>query len=480
MSLREHTLLFIDDMVIAERHGLSRVPSQAIKHPANPILRRQFPWEEGAVYIFGSVHREPTTGLFRMWYQAIDAQAGTAPGHMTICYAESDDGVSWRKPLMPLISYKNRKATNIVLGYSAYPGNPYCSSVVLDEEATNAGERYKMLVWYEQWTDQLSRFNGAASFYSADGLRWDVYPGAEPAIAIDVRVVDGEVQRGEGPNDANSVSPDRLDGQFVNWQVVRQFISKDKQVYARDLMAGSRLERVIAMQTSSDFVHWTEPRKIITPSDDDPDYVQFYGMGGFRYGNYWLGTLWMYYVHDQSMDLELALSRDGYHWTRPFPGRRLVCLGTAGAFDAGMIMSASAPVVVGDQIYIYYGGEDHRHDEAGYAEIGLATLPLDRWAGLQTGKRGFLRTVPFTFEGTALELNAYAHGGEICVALFNESGRPMPGYDVAQCVPVVGDQTHARLRWIGAADGDLSHLRGDRICIHCDIQNATLYSVSVV
>ena len=79
-------ILFIDDLAVASQHGLQRVPTPAVKHPDNPILYPTMPWEMGAVYIFGSVIKEPENGLFRMWYQAIDDAEATAPGHMTICY----------------------------------------------------------------------------------------------------------------------------------------------------------------------------------------------------------------------------------------------------------------------------------------------------------------------------------------------------------------------------------------------------------
>lgn len=478
MALREKTILFIDDAMIAEQQELALQPQAAIKHAANPVLSPTFAWEIGGVSIFGSVIREPETGLFRMWYQAIDQEDSHSPDHMTICYAESNDGIHWHKPLLDISGYRERKASNIVLGNAVYPGNPYCASVIRDDDAQNPDERYKMAVWYEQWTDGLAQFNGAATFHSPDGLHWRIYEGAKPYISVRIRVTPEEVRRYEGPNDVTCISPDKLDGQFVSWQVVRQYIAKDKRIHHRDLLATSGLERVLAMQTSSDFVHWTEPRKIIVPTSEDPDYLQFYGMGGFRYGNYWLGTLWTYYVHDQSMDLELALSRDGYHWTRPFPGHRLVSLGEAGAFDCGMIESATSPLVVGDEIYIYYGGSNHRHDEQGTAAIGLATLKIDRWAGLQTGRRGLLVTRPFTFNGTALTLNAYAHGGEVRAELLDEHGQTIPGFELERAMPVVGDHTAQRLAWEHGSD--MSALRGRRIAVRFEILNATLYAISQV
>ena len=495
MALRQSTMLFLDEAAIAGQSGLQRVFAPASTHPDNPIIRPTQSWEMGGIYTFGSIIREPDTGGFRMWYQAIDGGDISTAGHMSICYAESDDGVHWRKPLAPRMSHGHRKATNIVLGHSIYAGNPYCASVIRDADAPPA-ERYKMAAWFEQWSDRLSKFDGAASFHSPDGLHWQVYEGAEPFIEeVHWRpnppgyyTLDGEYwlpRQGEapaealyigGPNDASCISPDQLDGEYVHFQVMQRKAPEGKRSYERDLITGR--ERFIAMHTSPDFVHWSHPRTIIAPATEDPDYIQFYGMGGFRYGNYWLGVLWMYYVHDQSMDLELAISRDGRHWSRPFPGQRLVALGKDDAFDCGMIMSATAPVIAGDQIYIYYGGEDHRHDERGTAAIGLATLPLDRWAGMLAGRQGMLQTMPFGFQGEALELNAYAHGGEVFAEILDEEGRVLAGYDRDQSVPLVGDMTHGRLAWRSGAG--LSVLHGKKIAVRLIVHNATIYALTQV
>jgi len=494
MPMRERAILFIDDAAIESQAGLQRITHAARKHAGNPIIVPEHPWESGAVYIFGSVIREPADQLFRMWYQAIDREgSGATPQHMTICYAESNDGIHWRKPLLPIAPDRDRHTTNIVLGHNVYPGNPYCSSVIRDEGAP-AGERYKLAAWFEQWSDQLSKFNGAASFHSPDGLRWQVYEGAEPfipeirrkPIPPNYHCPDGAqwLPRSEdepmgpgfvgGPNDASCISPDKLDGEYVHYQVMQRNVADGKQSYERDLITGR--ERILAMHTSPDFVHWSHPRTIIEPAPDDPDYIQFYGMGGFRYGNYWLGTLWMYYVHDQTMDVELALSEDGRNWSRPFPGQRLLRLGNDGEFDCGMICSATSPLVVGDEIYIYYGGVNHRHDERGTSSIGLATLKLDRWAGLQTGRRGTLKTKPFVLDGMALMLNAYAHGGEIRAELVDEKGNVLPGFESDNCIPFVGDHTAMRLAW--TSGDDLSALIGRQVSIQFDICNAIIYSIS--
>ena len=77
--------LFVDDHLIAERDGVDLTLHQPTKHPANPVLRAEHPWESEGLAIYGTVMLTDT-GRFRMWHRA---QAGAR----RICYAESADGV---------------------------------------------------------------------------------------------------------------------------------------------------------------------------------------------------------------------------------------------------------------------------------------------------------------------------------------------------------------------------------------------------
>jgi hypothetical protein len=49
--------------------GLRRRLHQPQKHPANPVLRGETPWE-GQSPVLAHVLRDPASGRFRMWYRA--------------------------------------------------------------------------------------------------------------------------------------------------------------------------------------------------------------------------------------------------------------------------------------------------------------------------------------------------------------------------------------------------------------------------
>lgn len=47
--------LFFDDQVIAEMRNLERTVNQPVKHPQNPLLEREHPWEAFRVQVYGTV-----------------------------------------------------------------------------------------------------------------------------------------------------------------------------------------------------------------------------------------------------------------------------------------------------------------------------------------------------------------------------------------------------------------------------------------
>jgi len=59
--------LFLDDVVIENQTGLHRSFHRVKKHPKNPLVIPEKPWEGRSVLLYGGVVRDPTTKRFRMW-----------------------------------------------------------------------------------------------------------------------------------------------------------------------------------------------------------------------------------------------------------------------------------------------------------------------------------------------------------------------------------------------------------------------------
>ena len=81
--------LFVDDYLIAERQGLRRQLHQPDKHPANPVLVPEHPWEEPAL-VLAYCLRDKQTGRFRVWYRSRTSyEDGGRPYSWPNLYAES-------------------------------------------------------------------------------------------------------------------------------------------------------------------------------------------------------------------------------------------------------------------------------------------------------------------------------------------------------------------------------------------------------
>ncbi len=114
-------------------------------------------------------------GKYRLWYESylpfetLDEQAH-------ICYAESDDGASWKRPNLGIIEYRGSKENNLV--YS----NGHGASIFIDPTAMPA-ERYKM-IHLDKVPLQMVNGRQINAFLfgavSSDGIHWKRLP--EPVI----------------------------------------------------------------------------------------------------------------------------------------------------------------------------------------------------------------------------------------------------------------------------------------------------------
>lgn len=92
------TLLLVDDHSVLYRPGTERVATPLQRHEASPVIAgRDQPWEDAVAWT--SVYHDPVTGKPQLWYQAFtgDGMPERTQDCVT-CYAESDDGIVFRKP----------------------------------------------------------------------------------------------------------------------------------------------------------------------------------------------------------------------------------------------------------------------------------------------------------------------------------------------------------------------------------------------
>jgi hypothetical protein len=163
--------LFVDDFLIEKMTGKAE---QRLHHPqAKEIaITHDAPWE-GSGTGYHSVFKDGDK--YRMYYKAWQLTV-TPPGKVNTgehplftCYAESDDGIHWRKPELGLHEFKGTKANNIVLAPgkmgAANPDPGHIAIFKDDNPAAKPEARYKAIV-------RSGSPKGLLAMQSADGLHW--------------------------------------------------------------------------------------------------------------------------------------------------------------------------------------------------------------------------------------------------------------------------------------------------------------------
>jgi hypothetical protein len=151
------------------------------------------------------------------------------------------------------------------------------------------------------------------------------------------------------------------------------------------------------------------------------------------------------------IDVQLVTSRDGRHWDRCSDRSPVIPLGPH-PYDAGSIFGlCNAPVIVGDEMWMYYTASTTPH--GGLApekeqSIARAAWRIDGLASLQAkDKPGSIETHDFLPEGSKLTVNADVKNGSLSVEVLDATGQVIPGYDKESSVIVKQDSVKLPIRW---------------------------------
>lgn len=430
--------LFFDYRDVETCEGFERKLEQPVKHEG-PLFIADQPWENGNMQLYGSVIKTPDDGLFKCWYSVIHP-----PFTIYMCYAESEDGINWRRPIQDVFEWKGMK-TNVV-----FPDEPHGPAIIYDAADPRPEFRYKMMCG-------AAPKHVISAFFSADGIHW-------------------KKLRGSGVINTHPDSPMAFlrapDGRYVAHHRLDGF--------------GRRIFR----SESWDFKFWSgEPRMIMEPDAGDLPQTQFYGMGSAAYGDYEIGTLWMYHTEEDDLagshmrgyqEAELTYARSGCAWHRAAQGQTFIPHGSSEDWDRGNLQCASQPVYLDDEIRYYYMGTTMPHKthwelDPQTAGLGMASIRPDRFVTLAAdNKEAALMTERFTAPGGELFVNAKTgKDGWVKVQAVEKDATPVDGLDFDSCQPISGDSVDAPVRWRGGAT-----LPTDRpVRLQIRAKNARLYSI---
>lgn len=435
--------LFVDDFLIEET-TMSRTFHKAAYHAANPILKPERDWETyddlaartgkpfnpSAMVFSDGVFFDPKERVFKLWYLA-------GYGAST-CYAVSNDGITWAKPVLDVV-----KGTNIV------HKNPRDSSTVwLDHFAGDPAERFKMAYWHD-FVLTLA--------VSPDGIHWTEL---------------GETGR----------SSDRSTFFYNPFRRVWAFGVKADQFEVQ-----SQTGRYRRYWEGADFrsaLNWSGrlPVAWVKADSGDPDRPdggrpELYNLDCVGYESLMLGlfTIWRgeTKLREKINEIEVGFSRDGFHWDRPDRSTFLGVSSKEGDWNWANVQSAGGCcLVVGDRLYFYVSGRQGRPGTAdpGVCTTGVALLRRDGFAsmdwlpgdgGVIRGRvgangAGTLTTRPVQFKGRHLFVNGDFRQGQLRVEVLDRSGSVIAPFTASACSPLSSDGTKLAVTWNGGNLGDLA------------------------
>ena len=226
------------------------------------------------------------------------------------------------------------------------------------------------------------------------------------------------------------------------------------------------------------------------------------GVGAASFGNVAVGLYGLWHERGwgeggTSCDLGLVVSNDGIHFREPFAGHRFIRAeesplpAVPGKQFPTLLCQANGILNVEDETRIYYGrwrnsewpleGDGLNY----YAEIGLATLPRDRWGalGLTAGsKEGSVWSMPLTLTEKQCNVLLNAEGADgMRVEVADENFKLHPDFSGEKSgVCEVASGLKSTVRW---PTGDLSPLAGKsirlRVLLKKDADEPRLYAIYV-
>ena len=468
LSVGAQKQLFVDDYVIDQMMDIRQVLNPAVKHEANPLLDQD---RGDFTQLYGTVLYDPDEKAFRAWYM----------GRGGVHYALSQDGLQWEIPCLGLVEFEGSKENNIVLN-GPYEGLDYCPEM---RDIEGPDRVYKCLR-YENWTWM--------PYFSPDGLRWSEAE-APPVVKGGDECKTCKTRDGVSPHPAG--------------------LPKYAAFPKLGAKVGQYRRRSVGLSLSEDYVNWSSPVLVMAPDEVDDqtahirvaealeaevidlawpeDYRgEFYHMCVFPYEGLYLGFVDVFYICVERWrigqlnqggpdEVQLTSSRDLIHWHRAGGRKPIIDNSVLGDWDAGWRSTTNRPLVIGDEIWIYYGASNTDHgglvwnDKPRTRGLGLAKLRLDGFVSLDAGETpGTMTTRPLRFQGAKLVINAQAKGGSVAVEILDRDGRSIEGFDAADCDAFSGDSLRHTVTW--GTRSDLSALRGAPIRLRFHLNMAKLYS----
>lgn len=453
INLDKNRELFVDYYLIDQLDNLELVMHEP--RDEGPVFYFDKPWE-GIMCGYATIIRED--GLYRFYYRGSPASGNDYSGEEVTCYAESDDGIHWRKPELGLFEVNGSKKNNIVLAEAAPVTHNFSPFLDTNPNAKPV-ERYKAL-----GGNKTSRL---IPYVSADGIHWEKVQD-KPVIT-------------EGKFDSQNVA----------------FWSESESCYVcyfRTWSGGGWDGfRTVSRATSEDFINWTEPVPMTFGNTPMEELYTQQTHPYFRAPHIYIAIGGRFMPHKQVLteaqadalqvdhkyfkdcsDAYFMTSRGGSIYDRTFMESFI----RAGIGLENWVSRSNYPalnvVQTAENEMSIYVNQNYAQPTA---HMRRYSLRLDGFASLSAPyEGGEMLTRYFTFSGSKLELNyATSAAGEIRIEIQDEHGQPIPGFRWEDSQMIVGNEIARVVLWNHSED--ISRLAGKKIRLRITMKDANLYSI---
>lgn len=444
-------VLLLDKAIVAESTGVE-LKLHPPRKTGERLLVSDRPWENATLNWF-SIARDGDK--FRMWYECYDVVGWPTADDTSFCYAESSDGIHWTKPKLGLVEYQGSKENNILfrqIGQGTARSRVHGSGVFLDPSAP-PDARYKA-VSQGLFQGIGDRPYWIAGMTSADGLAW--------------KRIDLPICRVFADSQYSAFWDARL----------QKYV-----VYGRVGGHG----RAIGRSQSDRFDQFPPLALVLQNEDSDAAQADLYNPACMRLPgseNIYLMCPSRFDHQADTLDIHLAVSRDGLHWTWPDRSTALVALGKSGQFDGGSLYMANGCAQVGEEIWFYFSGSRLKHeqvnldtlaDPANRRVYSRAVAPRDRLvSATASASGGTLVTRLLQYTGKQLQVNLVTRpGGQLRVGLLDRNGLPIAGRRVEECRPLAGAEQPQTVEW--GMEKDVSAWASQPVRLELELKNADVF-----
>lgn len=405
-------LLFFDDYLVNRQRNIVRRWQQPQWMDEAAFTDESSP--SGAGY--ASVVPQPGRGYYLYYNVALGF--GKPDDSIAVCLAQSQDGLAWEKA--GFAPPRREGFPQVVYGGDPVPNG---CAVYYDALESDASRRYKMTEARRKSPYQCRLL------HSADGLDWQL--------------------------DTEHPFLHRFSDTMLS--LVHNHRTGRYQVSLRDHW----VDRRIFLVESADLKSWSEPQLVLHPTPLDAPMTEFYGMPQFRYGDMFLGFLWIYQTDASNprwntlegrVFTELVYSYNGINWNRTH--RPFASLRERGQYGGGSIYATAFLERENDMlVYANASRLEHGHYMAQPGDLPRnALLPgrlrTDGFVCLASGPgKGELTTATLYPRSPRLSLNLRAPFGGVRVQVCDPDCHPLPGYSFDNCQELRGDGVALQPRW---------------------------------